>query len=392
MTPRAASRFVAGPYSEAVVTEAAHAALADVGGKVTCGFVFVSADYTDTLTDFLELIQLHAHVPILAGCSGSGLISSGAEEEQAFGFTLLLLYLPDTQVHTVPLPAAGEEAGFTGEEMRTLAGRDAAQCTAWIVLANPFALPVEPWLDAWNSAFPGVPAVGGLASGGRRGDQVFVFLERELMEGGVAIGFTGGFTLRTLVSQGCRPIGEPLTITGAEGNLVTALGSRPAFTVLDEMFGALPSSDKLKARGNNLLVGLAMSEYLETFKTGDFLIRNLIGGDQDAGVLAVGALPRVGQTLQFQLRDRESADEELRHLLAEECAAGFNPFASLVFSCTGRGKHLFGTPHHDARLLAETFGTHPSAGFFCNGEIGPVSSRNFLHGYTASIALFCRSS
>lgn len=388
MSNCAVSRLCLGPFTEAAVEAAARSALEEIGGKVTCGFVFVSADYAPNLADFLEIVQLHAHVPLLAGCSGGGLIGAGLEEEQAVGFSLLLLHLPETQVRAVRLPAVGENDELTAEAMLALAGPESPPDETWIVVANPFALAVEPWLDAWAGAFPGKPAIGGLASGGRRGDTAFVFHERTLVEGGVAIGFSGGVKIRALVSQGCRPVGEPFTVTGAEGHLVTSLGSRPAFEALDSTFGSLPAHDKALAQGN-LFVGLAMSEYLEEFKTGDFLIRNLIGGDPQAGVLAVGALPRVGQTLQFQLRDRASADAEMRHLLGEVKDSGAHPFASLIFTCTGRGRHLFSERHHDARVLAEVLGAHPSAGFFCNGEIGPVGSHNFVHGYSAALALFC---
>jgi small ligand-binding sensory domain FIST len=388
MSNRAASKICLGPYDEHRTIEAAREALVEIGGKVTCGFVFVTADYAPVLSDFLELLQLHAHIPTLAGCSGSGLIGTASEEEQASGFSLLLLHLPSTRIHPVQLPSVGEDDRLSAETVRTLAGRDAAKSQGWIVVGNPFTVAVEPWLDAWNAAFPGVPAIGGLASGGRRGDTAFVYHERELVEGGMAIGFSGGVRLATLVSQGCRPVGEPFTITGAEGHLVTSLGSRPAFAALDATFGSLPAQDKALAQGN-LFVGLAMSEYLEEFKTGDFLIRNLIGGSPETGVLAVGALPRVGQTLQFQLRDRSSADQEMRHLGDLLRHEGVAPFASLVFTCTGRGRHLFGEKNHDARVLEELFGPHPSAGFFCNGEIGPVGGRNFVHGYSASVALFC---
>ena len=156
--------------------------------------------------------------------------------------------------------------------------------------------------------------------------------------------------------------------------------------MLTEIVEAMLQPLRDRAAGN-LFAGLAMSEYIDEFKTGDFLVRNLIGADPEHGVVAIGAFPRVGQTLQFQLRDRASADEELRQLTAQ-AAARVRPFASLVFACNGRGRHLFGEPSHDARLLAERFGAQPSAGFFCNGEIGPVGGKNFVHGYTASIALF----
>ncbi len=384
MPNSAASRLVLAPYSEEVVIAAAHEALAAAGGHVSCGFVFVSADYRPHLPDFLELVQLHGHVPMLAGCSGSSLVGAGTEAEHASGFSLLFLHLPETKIHAVQLPSAGSEGG---EDWPVTTGVKAGEVDAWTVFADPTAFPIEPWLEGWNAAYPGIPTVGGLASGGQRGDEIFVMRDRELVEGAVAIGFHGGVRVQTLVSQGCRPIGEPLTITGAEQNFVLSLGSQPAYEVLQKTFEALPDSDKVLAQGN-IFAGLAMSEYVDEFKTGDFLIRNLLGADPAHGVLALGAYPRVGQTLQFQLRDGRSADAELRHLASDMARSGQRPFASLLFPCNGRGRNLFGTANHDAEVMRDIFQPHASAGFFCNGEIGPVGGRNFVHGYTASAALF----
>ena len=351
---------------------------------MSCAFVFASADYRPHLADFLELIQLHGHVPTLIGSSGAGLIGTGLEAEQATGFSLLLLNLPDTRDRPVPFHACGSGSD---ERRRGLARGRVRKVDAWITLLDPMTVAVDPWLDQWNAAFPGVPCLGGLGSGGPRGDDIFLVHDREVVEGGVALGFRGGVRIDTIVSQGCRPIGEPLTITGAEENFVTTLGSRPAYEALTDAFEALPDQDKPHARGN-LFAGIASSEYVDEFKTGDFLVRNILGADVNQGVLALGAYPRVGQTLQFQLRDRASADADLHRLTAAARSAAREPIASLVFACNGRGRHLFGVPNHDAAVLAEQFGPHPSAGFFCNGEIGPVGGRNFVHGYTASIALF----
>ena len=215
---------------------------------------------------------------------------------------------------------------------------------------------------------------------------MFVYQDHRLVESAVALGFEGGLKVQTIVSQGCRPVGEPFTITGADENIVVALGSRPAYERLSETFEALPPNDKAHAAGN-LFAGLATSEYVDEFKTGDFLVRNLIGADPQSGALAIGAQPRVGQTLQFQLRDRRSANEDLQRRLLEKSRAGEKPFAALIFSCNGRGTSLFGVAHHDASAVREHLGPIPAAGFFCNGEIGPVGGRNYVHGYTASIAL-----
>jgi len=363
------------------VIETASAALREVGGRASCAFAFCSSDYRENLPDFMELLQLHARAPIVAGCSASGIIGSGVEHERARGFSLLLLHLPETEIAQVALPMSGDAAA---DALPPAAMRAA---DAWIVLANPLAEGIEPWLEEWNNALPGIPCIGGLAGGVGGESDIFTWHDREEVDAGIAIGLRGGVRVDALVSQGCRPIGEPWSITGAERNYIITLGSRPAFEVLQETFQALPNNEKDQAQGN-IFVGLAMSEYVDEFKTGDFLIRNLLGGDPKHGVIAVGALPRVGQTLQFQLRDANSADAELRHLTDRRRKSTRAPFASLLFACNGRGRHLFGAPNHDAAILAETFAKHPSAGFFCNGEIGPVGGRNFIHGYTASTALF----
>jgi small ligand-binding sensory domain FIST len=216
-----------------------------------------------------------------------------------------------------------------------------------------------------------------------------VFLNGEVYDrGAVALALGGPYAVRTIVSQGAAPIGETWTITGAQGNVIETIAQRPAYQVLVDTLRALPPEMQQRAQ-RNLLVGLAMDEHRGEFRRGDFLIRNLTGIDPERGTLAVGALPRVGQTLQFQLRDPDAADEDLRELLerARKELGARQPVGALLCSCNGRGVGLFGTPDHDARTLVDLLGPIPVSGFFCNGEIGPVGEQNFLHGFTASIAL-----
>lgn len=386
MPNSAASRLVLAPYSEDLVKQHAQELLREVGGSVTCAFVFVSSDYQANLEDFLELLQVHGHVPVIAGCSGAGLIGTAQEAEDATGFSVLFLRLPETKLHSFALSSEALADLVGPASWHHATGVKPPDVSTWIMLGNPAVLPVEDWLEEWNAAYPGVPCLGGLASAAPD-REFFLYQDHHMVESAVALGFSGGCRVETLVSQGCRPVGEPFTITSADENIVHSLASRPAYERLSETFEALPASDKAHAAGN-LFAGLAMSEYVDEFRTGDFLIRNLIGADPNSGALAIGAQPRVGQTLQFQLRDRRSANDDLQRMLLEKARAGVKPFASLVFSCNGRGQHLFGVPDHDARALSEHLGPVPSAGFFCNGEIGPVGGHNHIHGYTASIALF----
>ncbi|MEO6738972.1 MAG: FIST N-terminal domain-containing protein [Chthoniobacteraceae bacterium] len=381
----AASRLVLSTYSEPVVAEAARAVLREVGGRVSCAFVFCSSDYRAQLRDFLEVLQLNGHFPLIVGCSGAGLVATGKEAESASGFTVLAMNLPDTQLMPLSFSTANAPAWDDSDAWREAAG--GMDADAWMLLADPTAVPSEQWLQTWERAFPGTPCFGGLASGGRALEDMFVFRDRELLDGGVALGFRGGVKIHTLVSQGCRPIGEALPVTGAEENIIQTLGSRPAWRILDDAFQSLTNAEKAAAKGN-LFAGLAMTEYREEFHRGDFLIRNILGADEETGAVAIAAFPRVGQTVQYQLRDATAADEDITQLAHGLRDNGVRPFASLLFSCGGRGRGLFGAPNHDAGVLAETFGNHPSAGFFCNGEIGPVGGKNFVHGYTASAALF----
>ncbi|HEX4139634.1 MAG TPA: FIST C-terminal domain-containing protein, partial [Candidatus Methylacidiphilales bacterium] len=141
-----------------------------------------------------------------------------------------------------------------------------------------------------------------------------------------------------------------------------------------------------QARGH-LFAGIAVSEYLEDYKRGDFLVRNIIGADPKSGAVAINATPRVGQTLQYQLRDSRVATDELRRLLRGEVAQTSAPYAGLLCTCHGRGRGLFGGPNHDAGLINEFYQGLPMAGLFANVQLGPVGERSFAHGYTASLAL-----
>ena len=388
MNACAGSRLLLGPFQESTVAAAAEAALADCGGQPTCGFLFVSADWLPHIEEVLDLIRLHGRIPLLIGAVGSGLIGSQEEAEGASGMSLLLVRLPNTTLTPVLISAAQieESTGPAFWQMETGLAPD--DVDAWIILANPFVPELEHWLAEWNVAFPHAPSIGGLCSGGGEPSEHKLLLDGRATDAAVLALAVRGRKLRTIVSQGCKPVGEPFTITRAEENLVYEMGSRPAYQVLSETFNALADDEKERARGN-LFAGLAASEYVADLKRGDFLVRNLLGADPDTGAVAIGARVRSGQTLQYQLRDKITAHADLVELAQNNGYGLGTPFASLVFSCNGRGRNFFGVPNHDAATLAEIFGPLPSAGFFCNGEIGPIGSASFLHGYTASIALFC---
>jgi len=358
--------------------------------RVSLGLVFMSPRFFPHATQVLELLRVHARIPLLVGCSSAALIAGDQEIEENPGVVLGLYQLPEAALHPFRFTQGQVEQAGGPEFWQKETGLKPGEANGWLAFADPFHLDSESWLNGWNDAYAPLPVVGGLASGSPSQPLTQVYLNGEVFEeGGVAVAIAGGVRPASVISQGCTPIGETWTITKAERNFIHEIGNRPAYQVLAETFNSLPVAEQKKSRGN-LFIGLVVNEYLEEFHRGDFLIRNLIGADPNGGTIAVGAFPRAGQTVQFQRRDATTATEDITALLqrAKKQAAGRHVYGGCLCSCNGRGKHLFGEANHDARHVQQEFGPMGLAGFFCNGEIGPVGEKNFLHGYTASLALF----
>jgi len=358
------------------------------------GLVFMSPKFFPHAAQVLEILRLNAQIPLLAGCSGGGLVANSEEIENAGGLVLALYSLPDATLKAVRFTQDLVEAADTNHYWPVETGVAPDKVNSWLAFADPFHLDGERWMRSWNESYPAVPVYGGLASGNYPEPLSQIYLDGEVFEdGGVALAIGGDVTLDGVISQGCTPIGEEWTLTRVEQNLIRHIGNRPAYSVLSETVQQLTPEEQRKAQGN-LHIGLAVNEYLEEFHRGDFLVRNLIGGDPNSGVLAVAALPRPGQTIQFQRRDAAAASEDLAALLdrKKKQLEGREIFGGCLFCCNGRGKNLFGRPCHDSHLVQAHFGPTDMAGFFCNGEIGPVGDKNFLHGFTASLALFVKKS
>ena len=360
--------------------------------QVSLGLVFVAPQYFKQARQILEILRVHARIPLLAGCSSSSLITGAEEIEEDAGLSLALYSLPGAELKAVYFRQEQVEEANGAAYWQMETGVEADATNGWLAFIDPFHLDSETWLRTWNEAYAPAPILGGLASGDFHDQLTQVYLNGEVYEeGGVALSIGGGVRLVGITSQGCTPIGETWTLTKVEQNIIHEIGNRPAFEVLAETLNQLPPEEQKQAR-DNLFIGLVVNEYLEDFHRGDFLIRNLLGADPRSGSIAVGAAPRQGQTIQFQRRSASAATEDMNDLLARARRQLQNTtiFGACLCSCNGRGQGMFGRPHHDAQLVQQRLGPLGLAGFFCNGEIGPVGERSFLHGFTASLALFVR--
>ena len=272
------------------------------------------------------------------------------------------------------LAAAFEEVQATGE-------------LSMILLADPYSYPADAALAHWAERWPQVSVLGGLSSGAPMPGGNRIVVDGGVHRSGAAALVLGGSASVThLVSQGCRPIGQPYIITEAEGNVVRSLAGMPPFERLEQMFSQLdPADQQLVQRG--LHVGRVTDERKIAFERGDFLIRGVLGADRESGAIAIGDEAPVGATVQFHVRDALTAHEDLAAALRNRSPEAMSASGALLFTCNGRGTHLFETPHHDAQTIVERTSTE-LAGMFCAGEIGPVGNRSYLHGFTASMALF----
>jgi small ligand-binding sensory domain FIST len=372
-------------------TRAATSELADsirmqIGtAPIDLAFLFFSPHHVSNISEISAMLQRELRAKVCLGCSGEGVIAGSEEIETAAALTLWVACLPDVTLTPLQLSMSHLQ-----DQIRLQGWPEPGlEDSTFLLLGDPFSTPMQEVLSLITDRYPRCTVGGGLAGGGQDAGENRLLLNDQSFDGGVVgVQLTGPITVRTVTSQGCRPIGERFVVTRAEQNLIYELGGVAALTRLQDVFESLEGSHRRNAH-RALHLGIAIEEQGSHFERGDFLVRNLIGADQQAGAVAIGDVVQEGQTVQFHLRDAQSASDDLHLLLATDRATHRHPpLGALLFSCCGRGEGLFGRPHHDSGAVQERLGPIPAAGFFAQGEIGPVGGRNFLHGYTASVVIF----
>ncbi len=364
--------------------EVAGQVLETLGERPDLALLFVTPPHAGALEDAAAAVRSILHPQILLGCAAESVLGKSQEVEAGPAVCLWAARLD--QVAPLDLTTAPQRQPGDGQPAVT-GWPDPLpfEPKAVLLVADPYSFDVEAFLGWAARVHPGLPVIGGMASAARGpGGNRLTLDGRVLSTGAVGALLGPGVEVASVVSQGCRPIGRPLAVTRAEGNVVYELGGKAALERLVTMAERdLPERDVALINAGGLHLGRVIDEHRVEFGRGDFLVRNVIGADPDVGAIAVNDQVDLGTTVQFHLRDAEAADEDLRHMLAGHHANG-----ALMFTCNGRGTRLFDQPHHDATALADALGGVPVAGFFAAGEFGPVGGHNFVHGFTASIALF----
>lgn len=428
---RFASAISEDPRLERAVREAAARVTGELAGLTPdLLFAFTSPHHAAAYPDVPGVLAQLFPEAVVVGCSADGVIGATHEVEGRPAFSLTAACLPGVSITPFHVPAGGEPTAGSPRDawdraLGRMTGAPTSQATAQseprggegpagepgslhpappepragpdpeddpralILFLDPFTSNTELLLRGLDSAYPRAVKLGGLASGGRRPRQSALLLGGRLhQEGTVGVALHGDVTIDTVIAQGCRPIGEPMLITRCRDSSILELGGRRPVDVIRDLHATLGERDRQLFQ-HSLFLGIEMKDQRE-YHAGDFLIRNIMGIDPKSGAISVDAIPRQWQVAQLHLRDAQTSAEDLVRLLERTRANTETraPAGALLFSCLGRGHHLYGRPDHDTGLFAERFASTPVGGFFCNGEIGPVGETTFLHGYTSAFGLF----
>jgi small ligand-binding sensory domain FIST len=371
--------------AEAGATAAARAAAQGLGGaEADLTLVFASGAHLAAPEEMLAAVHAELAPAALVGCGAGGVLGGGRELEGGTGVAVWAAALEDGEARSFHATVHRRDDVGVLDGMPEI-GSDAAM----IILSDPYSFPTDAVLDGIADAAPGVPVLGGLSSARTPlGDAALFVDDRVVHEGAVGV-CLNGVELLPCVSQGAAPMGREMTVTAAEDNVIYELAGRPAVQAIEQTVAELPLQERaLVAAG--LLIGIVIDGGKPDYEQGDFLVRGVTGADPETGAITVGATVTTGEVVRLHARDARSADEDLRRELRLRAAAigGQRPAGALVFSCNGRGHGMFGTRDHDASLVQHELGGVPAAGFFAAGEIGPVGGRSFLHGFTATLAVF----
>lgn len=371
------------------------------------GILFVASAYVSEYPRVIPLLREKLPIPMIIGCGGGGIVGMKTEHqvleiEGNTAISLTVLNLPEVEITPFYLKAEQlPDLDNPPQSWSDLIGISPAKEPNFILLADPFSAKINDLLEGLDFAYPGAIKIGGLASSGGMGggNSLFYYTPEHqaphvLNEGTIGVALSGNIVVETIVAQGCKPIGKPYQITKGERNIILELAtesaSKPPLVILQELINSLDEQERELAQ-NSLFLGIARDEFKSELSQGDFLIRNLLGVDPRMGAIAVGDRIRPGQRVQFHLRDSNTSAEDLELLLSHYQREQSHPnslIGALLFSCLGRGERLYNQPNFDSELFRRYFPDIPLGGFFCNGEIGPVSGSIFLHGYTSAFGIF----
>ena len=389
-------KWASGLYAHQTDLSGLGACADEVMGKLDAkqsdlAIAFVSPHFRDRYEEVADALRQHLAPNTFVGCSGMAVIGAGREIEHEPGISILTATLPNVTCHalytdTEDLP----DNDAPPDTWKAWLGVPSVDRADFVLLADPFSAAIEQVVLGIDYAFPNATVVGGLASAAGSARENALFLNNQIYrQGMVGLALEGDIRIDSVVAQGCKPIGKPLTVTCCNHNLLLEANGEAPVKLIEELIPTLDDYDRRLLK-TSLFLGLEIDPFKNEPQQGDFLIRNVLGVDYENGAMAIGAALHEGQVVQFHLRDKVTSSLDLdlmftQHQLNHPTS---DPAGALLFSCLGRGEQLYGESNHDTNRFLTRLGDIPISGFFCNGEIGPVGTSTYVHGYTSSFGIF----
>lgn len=368
-------------HVQAAVEEAARAALEPIDTADTA-LLFAAPGAADELPGMLDAAVACLGTDRIVGATAHGVLGSGQEIEQESGLAILAL----AGVESLPFLLA-DPSGQEREACREIAaGLDGGPRPEDLVvlLPDPRSFDPDAFLPALREHLAPARVVGA-GSGDPLSGQPLQWCGRSLESGGVAgLVIRGRRPARIGVTQACRPVTRPLTVTRAQGHWLLELDGRPALEVFREAAQGALARD-LRRAAAFVLVALPADPDDASLAAGSYRVRQVVGFEEKANAFAMAESAKPGDRLALVLREPESARADLKDMLArvEPPERGFG----LYFDCCARGAGFFGVAGLEAAYLESRLGALPLAGMFGSCEIGPIGGRTELLTYTGVLAL-----
>jgi len=349
--------------------------------------LFYSPHYYKSIHWISEQLMDIFHPKMLMGSSAEGVIGRSGEYELTKALTVFAASFEDVNLFPFQLQMDinhDDKDALVGEIKNLGIPQDARLL---VMIADPFSTLMDDLLEGFNAALRGIPIVGGLASGSLRpGGNIFLFNKNEIYQGVVGFALSGDFIADVVVTGSCRPIGESVTVTGVENNMITSVENMSPLSWLQTTMARLNTYESSLAR-EGIFIGRAINAQAENMDDRDFLIHGVLGVEENYGVLKVSGQIHPGDTIQLHVRDAKAALEDLALSLSSQNFRGVAAGA-LLFASNGRGTRLYDHQNGDVEVIQKHLGNIPLAGMFCAGEIGPIRKKNFLQSHTVSMVVF----
>lgn len=351
--------------------------------------LFISSRLNTSFERIVLEVRRRTSCRHLLACNAQSVLGNQQEVENQIAVSAMAMTLPGVDISPFRLEENQWQKLLTDADTLNKALAAGDHTRAMLLFGDPFTTPITQLLEIISKEFPHSPVIGGMTSGIRAAGESRMALDGRIFNSGaIGVAFAGPVQIDCVVSQGCRPIGQPFKITAAHENLIESLDNQTPVEIIADLCRNLARADQIAVEKRGLLIGRVIDERKGNFGRGDFLVRNILDANRTTGSIAIGDMVNSGQIVQFHVQDAQTATEDLHLLLQGHLVLADKPLGALMFSCNGRGERLFGRPNHDVAAVQNLLGPVPLAGFFAAGELGPVGRSNFIHGQTVCIALF----